>query len=260
MIERRLQQAPSDPKVFDRNLQRSLAYFQANRYEEAAELSIMLAAHVKHSQQKPSLKAMCLHNLGSALHQLGYHRAAAKYYQESHALFEALPSDCCSCFSKRAQQLSFMRERAIMNAQGIIPEPGGYLNESGVFTQWTESEVKTALSKISEFEAADGKVRRFEAAKNAAGYARGPDYVGGIVDGFAGLVNGTTQVLGTTLKSTAHLGMNAGSKAANATYQGATTAATYTSQAATATYNIVGGAFGLGSSRSQGGNRYYVEK
>lgn len=198
LVERKIRQCVIDREPFDVLMQKKVAYFQASRYEQAVEVCIQLVAQSKHVRPKPGLNAMCLHSLGSALHQLGFHKAAAVYYHRGLEAFEREAASWCDCCSKQNTQLKFMRERAEMNARGVVPEAGSYCSETGKIAYWTEQEVAQAIEKIAAFEG--GNVGSESSLIEIIGNR--PSHAGGVYRSFTGLLTGTTKLIDTTWSST----------------------------------------------------------
>jgi tetratricopeptide (TPR) repeat protein len=203
VVERKIQQSVVDREPFELLMQKKVAYFQAARYEQAVEVCIQLVAQARHIRPRPGLNAMCLHSLGSALHQLGFHQAAGRYYQLGLVEFELDAKSWCNCCSKQNTQLRYMKERAEMNARGFIPAAGSYCSESGEVAFWTEQEVGQALERIAAFDSAGSKAGS-EASLYQTHEAMGirPGYAKGVYRSLTGLVSGTTQMVSTTLKGT----------------------------------------------------------
>ena len=203
VVERKIRQCVVDREPFDVLMQKKVAHFQASRYEQAVEICIQLVAQSRRVRPRPGLKAMCLHSLGSALHQLGFHNAAHRYYQQGLAEFELDSASWCNCCSKQERQLKYMRERAEMNARGVIPAGGSYCSESGEVAFWTEQEVAQALERIAAFEGGSSKAGSEASLYKAyKAMGSGPSYARGVYRSLTGLLSGTTQILSTMLTST----------------------------------------------------------
>jgi len=152
-----------DSATFDSLLEEAQWCHKAEQYNKAADKCIDAVACLEKNTEQTGeeidalMHVTVLHNLASALHQMGHLSAAKDLYEDAHRKLSTAPRgllDCC-LGDRRPQMLDFIKARIALVVQGGAPGQNRrtYLDEKGTEQMWTDEEVKDAAEKAVAIEA-----------------------------------------------------------------------------------------------------------
>lgn len=162
LIAARMRVAKTDDDAMEAAMGECFYCFQASAWQRAVEKAIDIVASVEARGVRDGgidqeMHASGLHNIASALHQLGHHESAKALYEEAATELEAAPSHplVCCLGDLRPAQLMFIQARAAMLVEGKTPDGRLHLDGLGREARWTDEEVAFAKQKVKEMEARD---------------------------------------------------------------------------------------------------------